>query len=1040
MRKSLLDRLIRTICVVVILGLLHSFPLQAQSVVSGVVKSEAGEALPGVSVIEKGTTRGTVTDSEGKFSLDVAGDAVLVFSFIGMTNLEMNVGGRSSLEVTMALDVTELQEVVVVGYGTQKKSDLTGSVASVSMADTKNVPVTRADQLLQGRVSGVQVTQTNAEPGGNVSIRIRGTNSISSGNEPLFVIDGFPGAGNLNTINPSDIESIDVLKDASATAIYGSRGANGVVIITTKKGKMDQNTISFDVYTGVQTVSHPYELMNATQFGEYLNEVTTLNNSESGATTALPYPTQADIDALGKGTDWQNEIFRSAPVRNYQLTFNGGSNGTRYNLSFNYFDQEGIIINSNLKRGSIRLNVDRKISNKLNFSFNSQLTRSIENKALVNTAGGSASGVVMDAMRISPAVPVFDVDGNYTVRNFPLPYVEGQVGNPVAYANLASDERNTLRTLLNAAGEYEIVKGLKLRSTFGVDLKYGNNNSYVPSGLWFGNTLSLGAATQATSNSQSWINENTLTYDKNINDMHGINVVAGFSVQEFINTSTSSSATNFFTDALGANNIGLGSNILTPSSGKNKNSLASFFGRANYRLMDRYLLTFTMRADGSSRFGSNNKWAYFPSAAAAWKITEENFMTNVRAVSDLKLRVSYGITGNQEIGSYKSMTQYRNFQGHNQRTDYIGGPTTRMIGLAQAIIPNNDLKWESTESFDIGLDAGFLDNRIQVTADYYVKTTTDLLLDAAIPNTTGFSSILLNAGSVGNKGFEFAVNTVNIDKGKFKWVTNLNISANRNKVLDLNGETERFVGTSSSSLFPPSGALTSILRVGQPIGSFYGFQFNGIWQTPEEIIAAGIAPPSGAYRPGDPSYKDNFADGVINSSDRVIIGSAQPDFIYGITNTISYDRLSFSFLIQGVQGASILNLNRYELESGSVTTNKMTTMLDRWTGPGTSNTLPKANSTVRRSTGITDEVVEDGSFLRFKTITLNYELPIPKAVGNTIRSASIYVTGQNLLTITDYKGYDPEVNSFGSDNLNLNTDYNAYPTSKTVIVGFRINF
>jgi TonB-linked SusC/RagA family outer membrane protein len=1038
MRRSLLKRHVCSLALLVVFGLFQFHQVHAQTTsVSGLVRSESGDPLPGVNVIDKGTTRGAVTDAEGKFTVEASQNSVLVFSFIGMTNTEVNVGGRTYIETTLMADITQLDEIVVVGYGTQKKSDVTGSVASVPMSELKNTPITRADQFLQGRISGVQVTQTNAEPGGNISIRIRGTNSISSGNEPLFVIDGFPGAGNLNTINPSDIESIDVLKDASATAIYGSRGANGVVIITTKKGKADQNTVSVELYTGVQTVRNQYDLMNAPQFASYLNDVVTLTNQETGGTTALPYPTQADIDALGTGTHWQNELFRSAPIRNFQLGFNGGNNGTLYNISFNYFDQQGVIINSGLKRGSLRINLERKISKKLNFTFSGQLTRSAEEKALVNTAGGSAGGVIMDAMRISPALPVYDANGKFTLRNAPLPYVEGQVGNPVAYSTMASDNRNVFRTLLNAAGEYEIIKGLKLRVSGGTDFSYGNNDSYVPSGLWFQNTNSLGAATQASANRYSWVNENTLTLDKKITEHHGVNVVAGFSAQQFINTNVNASVSNFFTDALGADNISFGSNILTPTSGKNTNSLASYFGRVNYNFKHKYLFTFTMRADGSSRFGVNNKWGYFPSAAVAWRVIEENFMTNLAFVSDLKLRGSYGVTGNQEIGSYRSMARYQSFAGHNQRTDYIAG-SNRLIGLAPGGIPNSDLSWESTEALNVGIDAGFANNRIQLTADYYHKTTKDLLLDASIPRTTGFNSILLNAGSVENKGIELGLSTITVDRGKFRWTSNLNFSANRNKVLDLNGETERFVGASSNSLFPGGNGSTSVLRVGEPIGTFYGYQFDGIWQTPEDIAASGMTSP--VYRPGDPRYVDQNGDGVINPEDRVIIGRAQPNFIYGFTNTVSYSNLSLSVLLQGVSGSDILNLNRYELESGSVATNKMTTMLDRWTGPGTSNTLPKANSTIRRSTGITDEVLEDGSFLRVKTITLGYNIPVPKVLSSAIRSANIYVTGQNLFTVTDYLGYDPEVNSFGSENLNLNTDYNAYPTSKSVIVGARFEF
>jgi len=1022
----------------VLLAMLAPVILHAQSQpVSGVVTSDDGSPIPGAYVMIKGTTTGTATDADGKFTIDAPADATLVFSFIGMRSEEIAVSGRTKVDVMLATDITQLDAVVVVGYGTQKKSDLTGSVASVPMSDLKNVPVMRADQMLQGRVSGVQITQTNSEPGGNVSIRIRGTNSIKSGNEPLFVVDGFPGAGDLNTINPSDIESIDVLKDASATAIYGSRGANGVIIITTKKGKADQNNISFEAYTGVQSIRHKYDMMNGTEFAKYLNDVTTLNNQENGTTTALPF-TQDQINAIGNGTNWQDEIFRTAPIRNYQLSFNGGTSATRYNLSMNYFDQEGIVVNSGYKRGSIRFNLDRKISDKINFQFTSQLTRSKENRALVNTAGGSAAGVVMDALRISPTVPVNNADGTYyTGENQPKGYVDPQPGNPVAYANKAYDHRNIMRGLLNAAADYEIVKGLKLRVSGGVDLSYGNNDAYVPSGLWFGGVTTRGSANVGTNNKTSWVNENTLTFDKTINEIHALNVVAGFSAQQFINTTTGASATQFFTDQLGADNIGLGDLAGKPTSTKSVNSLASYFARANYRLKERYLLTVTMRADGSSRFGPDNKWGYFPSAAFGWRIIEEDFMSDVPVFSDLKFRASYGITGNQEIGSYQSQTRYQQFTAHTQRTNYVSG-TTALTGLTRANIPNKDLSWESTESLDFGIDAGFFENRLTLTVDYYDKTTRDLLLDAAVPQTTGYSSILLNAGKVGNKGIEIAVNTINVDQGKFKWSTSLNFSRNRNKVLDLNGEAQRFVGQSSTSLFSGTSVPTAILRVGQPIGSFYGYKFEGIWQTPEEIAASGITAPK--YKPGDPRYANLKADNTINGDDRTIIGKAQPDFIYGMTNNVSFGRFNLMVLVQGVQGVNVLNLNRYELESGYINTNKMRDVItDSWTGPGTSNKLPKVNSTVRRSTGITSDLVENASFLRVKTVSLGYNIPVPSSINKVVRGANIYVTAQNLLTITDYTGFDPEVNSFGADNLSLNTDYNAFPSAKTFIFGIKLD-
>jgi TonB-dependent starch-binding outer membrane protein SusC len=668
------------------------------------------------------------------------------------------------------------------------------------------------------------------------------------------------------------------------------------------------------------------------------------------------------------------------------------------------------------------------------------LTRSWEKQALVNTSGGSAGGVIMDALRISPTVPVRDGQGNYTVRNAPLQYVEGQVGNPVAYAERVKDNRKLLRGLFNAAGEYEILKGLKLRVSGGVNLLYEDNDTYIPSGLWYQSQIWSGQGTKAAENNYSWINENTLTYDRQIGKNHALNVVLGVSEQEFYREDFSTSANNFFTNTLGTDELGFGALVNPPASSKSKNSLASYFGRINYRLMEKYLFTFTMRADGSSRFGANNKWGYFPSAAFAWRMIDEDFINRLNIFSDLKLRASYGVTGNQEIGSYQSVLRYQNFTGQTTRTDYISG-TTRLIGVARANIPNPDLTWESTSSFNIGLDMGFFQNRLSITADYYQKKTSDLLLNVAIPQTTGHSSILLNAGSVENKGFELAVNTINIDAAKFQWSSNLNFSTNRNKVTDMNGERQRVIGQASNSIFAGNNPGTNVLRVGEPIGSFYGYQFDGIWQTQEEITASGIKAP--VLRAGDPKYIDQDGNGIINADDRVIIGRAQPDFIYGLTNSFTYGPFNLSILLQGVQGASVLNLNRYELENGMVNTNKIKSVKDSWTGPGTSNTLPKVNSTVRRSTGITSDLVEDASFLRVKTVSLGYNIPLSSTITKVLKSASIYVTAQNLLTFTKYSGYDPEVNSFGTSNdpnSSPNTDYNAYPSSKTFIGGIKLGF
>lgn len=1014
----------RKICLIFgLLAFLGTFAAQAQTrQVSGRVLNAADRTpLPGVSVLLKGTTTGSTTNADGVFELNVpaANGAVLVFSFVGFESVEEPVGSSASFNVQLKEQSQGLNEVVVVGYGTQRKRDITGSVASISAEQVAETPIARADQILQGRVSGVQVTQTNSEPGGNVSIRIRGTNSINTGNEPLFVVDGFPGAGDLNSINPSDIESVEVLKDASATAIYGSRGANGVVLITTKKGKVGKGTINLEAYQGVQIIRHKYELMNAREFAQYLNDV------NAGAPT-LPAPyRQGQIDSLGEGTDWQDAILRPARMSNYQLAFNGGTEETRYNLSFNYFDQQGIVLNSGFQRATVRLNLDKKISPKLTFNFSSQLAGTFEKRAFANSSGGSNGGVILDALRISPVVPVRDAAGNYTYSNGPLPYVE-DVGNPVAYAEKAKDQRTTARGLFNVAGNYEILPGLTFRVTGGFDYTNNQQDVYRPSDIYLGR-LTNGSANRVQTNRYSWLNENTLTFDKKLNENNALNVVVGLTEQQFLGNDFSATANGFFTNTLGSDNLALGSNIQTPNSGKFSNTLASYFGRVNYRLFERYLFTATLRADGSSRFGKNNKWGYFPSAAFAYRLIDEKFMQGFSALSDLKLRVGFGITGNQEINNYQSLARY-------DVGSYAAGGT-RLVGLVPANIVNPDLRWESTAATNVGIDAAFLQNRITVTADAYYKKTTDLLLRVATPRTTGYPDILLNAGSVENKGLEFALNTTNFDTKAFGWKTNLNISLNRNKVLDLYSVKELPVGASSSSLFVGSGlGNTSILRVGEPIGSFYGNVFDGIWQTQDEITASGTRD---AVRPGDPRYVDTNKDGVVNLFDRVIIGQAQPKFIYGVTNNFTAGGFSLSIFLQGVQGQDVLNLNRYELESGITTTNKLKTVVNRWTPTNTDTNIPRAGSTIRRSTGIVSDVLEDGSFLRIKTVTLGYTLP---KFGKAIKSASVYVTGQNLVTFTKYTGFDPEVNSFGRDNLSLNTDYNAFPSTRTFIAGLKLGF
>jgi TonB-linked SusC/RagA family outer membrane protein len=983
--------------------------------------------MPGVNVQLKGTNIGTFTDTKGVFTLNIPDTkpAILVVSAVGFNTQEVDVtNSNGEVTVSLAEQVAQLSDVVVVGYGTSRKKDLTGSVGSVQLSSVDKTPVFGTGQLMQGRVAGVQVTQTNAQPGSSFTVRIRGTNSISSSSDPLYVIDGYAGA-DITALNPNDIVAVDVLKDASATAIYGSRGANGVVMITTRRGSAGKKSLTFDAYTGVQQVAHKLHMMDAKQYAEYMNETYANLNPTS---SKRPF-TDAQIAALGKGTDWQDELFRNAQISNFNLGIAGGSADTRYYLSMNYFTQDGIIINSNYKRGTMRFNLDSKVSENIKIGLNTQISYDNQLKANVNTTGGSTGGTLLDALLFNPGVPVRDSNGAFTYQNDPKDY-SIIAGNPVAAATLNSDKAKNIRLFGNFFAEYELVKGLKLRTSFGGEYRNYRNDVFRPSTTYLGALNGGGYAQVVTNNNYNWLNENTITYDKAFNKAHSLNLVGGFTYQEFKNASVTSTVTGLSTNMLATDNLSIGG--ATDGSNTTLNRLASFLGRANYRLFDKYLFTFTFRADGSSRFGVNNKWGYFPSGAFAWRVKEENFLKDVTAINDLKFRASYGATGNQEIPSYLSLKQYQ------PNTYWLG--QARVNGFSPSNLYNPNLKWESTQALDLGIDLSILESRVQLSADYYRKKTTKLLYDVLLPATSGFNAMTQNIGSVQNQGIELAINTINIDKKAIKWSTSFNISANRNKVLDLGPYKSQFTGNVSSNLFP-GGKTSSILEVGKPIGEFYGYVFDGIWQSTDQIKKSGTKQD---VKPGDPIYKDLNGDSALDATfDRTVIGHALPKFTYGFTSNLTVGRFNLYVLIQGVQGVDILNENKIEMESGNAYANKFSYVYsDTWRGEGTSNTLPKAGSTLRRNLGVTSDMLENGSYLRFKTITLSYDLPLSK-LSTAFKTASLYATAQNLFTITDYSGYDPEVNSYPNSQGNytsLSVDYNPYPNIKTYTVGMKLGF
>ena len=988
--------------------------------ITGHVIDEKGQPLPGASIRVKGTKAGTTTDIDGKYTITVPdNNAVLVFSTIGYATQEIPVGGRTTIDVKLVNGSKDLNEVVVVGYGAQKKRDVTGAVTSTNLTNVTKTPVFGTAQLLQGQVSGVQVTQTNAQPGASFSVRIRGTNSLSNSSEPLYVVDGYAGA-DISALNPNDIATMDVLKDASAAAIYGSRGSNGVVIITTKTGKAGQNVISADVYSGVQRVGKILDMMNATQFAQYSNAVATANN------TKLPY-TQDQINSLGEGTNWQKELFRTAPITNANLSFSGGSDLSKYLLSFSYFDQKGIIINSGYKRGTLRFNFTHTVSKKINIGINSQVSYDQQNIANVNTSGGANGGTLLDALRINPAVPVYDATGQFSFQN--QPDFLDPVGNPVAAAMLNSDIDNSLRLFVNVYGEYEIIKNLKFKSSIGTDDRFEREKIFRPTTTFLGASQG-GFAQVINPRNLNWLNENTLTYTNTFNKIHSITALLGYTYQKFQFNSSTATAQTLITNNLGTDGLGAGAN-LSAASGSNARQISSFIARVNYSLMDKYLLTVSLRRDGASPLGFNNKSGTFPSGALAWRVSSEDFMKNLKAVSDLKLRLGYGNVGNAFIPPYSSLKQYA-------LNNYVlnGG---RSVGFSPSNIPNPSLQWEQTRSYDLGLDLGLFNNRITFTGDIYDKKTSKLLFQRPIPSTTGFTTLQDNLGAVSNRGFELAVNTVNIDGSFIKWSTGINFSRNINKILDLGGPKSVPTGNVSSSLYSGGGNNSAILQVGKPIGSFYGYVFDGIWQSTQQIAASGI---TNAVKPGDPRYKDLNGDHIINGSDRAIIGNALPKFTYGFNSNLTVGQFNLFVLIQGVYGNQIMNENRIEGENGTTGDNKLAYVLTQsWSPTNPSNTLPAVNSTLRRSLGPTSDVLESGSYLRFKTITLSYNLPLPKLT-TVFKSASVYVTAQNLFTITKYSGYDPEVNTYDTNTsgnyTSLGTDYNPYPNIKTYTLGLRL--
>lgn len=992
---------------------------QAQQSIEGRVYNEQETPMAGVSVKVVGTQRQTATGDDGAFRIQAELGAQLVFSYLGYEPVTVQVGNQT-LRVDMKPSAAAgLEEVVVVGYGAVRRADLTGSIASVSADKLTQVnAVSTIAQGLQGHAAGVQVNQSSGQPGEFMRIKIRGTNSLGAGNDPLYVVDGMPLDGLTSQLNPNDVESVSVLKDASSTAIYGSRGANGVIMITTKKGRTGEPAITYSGYAGAQNLRKKLDLINASEFAQLQNEVATNDGRP------LPW-TQQQIDGLGAGTDWQDLVYRTALVQSHDLSLSGGNEKTRYFSSFGYFNQDGIIRNSSFDRYSFRVNLDHKISDRLQFNTNLSVQQSNYERAQYQSADGSG-GIPFTTMVMPATVGVYNVDGTYT-RFTGVPWGET---NPVGLSENWHNPSGNLRLLGNANLSYRIVEGLKLNLSAGID--YGSNKSetYYPGNITLGQGADadgqpvFGRASRNYGSSYSFLNENTLEYSKQFG-VHSLNVVAGLTYQDSRGDGLSSgTALGFLSDVFRANNIQAAVTKALPSTSFGDNKLISYLGRANYHYDSRYYITLTGRYDGSSRFGANNKFAFFPSGALAWAISEEDFLKDSEAISNLKLRVSYGFAGNQAISNYQTLA--------NLSAVDIAFNNAQHTGFSLSSLENKDLKWETTQQLDAGLDLGLLRGKLNVTIDWYNKYTRDLLLGIDLPGSSGFSRVLQNIGEVRNRGFEFQA-TLRQDFGEVSWNPTLTLSHNRTRVLDLGKDAH---GNPISMMEIGTGGNWFPTIVGQSMMQLYGYTVEGIYQTDAEAVANGEP----TKKAGDYRFRNWDGEGVVNDTDdRTVLSNFEPKFTFGFNNQFNYKRFDFSFLIVGSYGNDIVNeFRKYNITMNGNWTPTRELFEQRWQGSGNVVDKPSANSGSAVRDYANSLWLEDGSYLRLRDVAIGYSFS-PR-IFRTGRASSIraYVSLQNFLTFTNYSGYDPEV-SWASASI-VGWDRGNYPSTKSFTAGLNMTF
>lgn len=962
------------------------------SQIKGVVTDAAnGDPLIGATVQVAESTTGTVTDFNGEFVIQAPVGATLRITYLGYEEYSVPADGSTTMIITLVPATAVLEELVVVGYGTRRRKDITGAVTSVAAEDLDKKPIARLENILQGQAAGVQVNQFSGRPGNDISVRIRGATSLSAGNEPLYVIDGVPVLST-EGINPADVESLEVLKDASASAIYGARAANGVVLITTKQGVPGRPKVSLSSSLGFSQVTKTLDLLDAAGYVDLVNE-SYVNAGQSPVLDAANFT--AD-------TDWQDEVYRNATTTNHQVSISGGDGKTRYFVSGSRQSQEGIVRESDFLRTGLRVNFSTELKPGFELGTTMNLSRVSFNSVPDNNRVNQG-GVILGALSSPPIIGILNEDGTYTTN--PLQAWENPIANIVA----PIDEASTNRLVGNLYAAFDILPKLRFKTSFGVEA-YANKNDYFldPFSTQFGRSLQ-GIGIASTNQELVWLTENTLTYDYQLG-AHEFTFLGGITAQESAFESTFARAEGFPNGAV--TTLNAGSRKIDASTGASQWALFSYLGRVSYKYKDKYLADVSFRADGSSRFGAGNRFGYFPSVSLGWRISEESFLQGSGAIDDLKLRLSAGTTGNQNIGDFASFGLFATGSNYNFNGEIFPGtrPTT---------ISNENLRWETTEQINLGFDLALFDFRVNLTMDYYLKNTSDLLVNVDLPQSTGFGSGIQNLGEVRNQGLEFSLKTYNVRNKKVNWTTNFNASTNRNEVINIGGPDKViFAGG-----IPERGDAV-IVREGLPLGSFFGW------------VSEGVNPVT-----GDIVFSDLNDDGIINDEDRTVIGDANPDLQLGLSNSISIGGLTLDILFQAILGNDVFNATRIETEGMFTVNNGLATTADRWRNEGDITRIPRAVfGDPNQNSRISSRFIEDGSHLRLRNVTLSYNLPSEFLNRINVQAMSVYFSGQNLWILTDYSGYDPEVNRDGGSAISQGIDYGTYPQARIFTGGLRLEF